>query len=270
MYTIDEIHMLSYEMLKEVNRICTKYDLEVFLDSGTLLGAVRHQDFIPWDDDIDVIVKRENYHRFVSALKRELDPRYEFVNYRDYNGLFFDFVPRIELKDSQLREITDEDKAYNNKQNKICIDIFILDDIPNNGFLYRLHLLSHKILYGLAMGHRYELDYSKYSFCQKLSVKFLSGIGKHISLQRIFRWHERWSARHHAPKYSRYMVSNHTLMAIDFVFQKEWYSSSVRLPIRDTEFLCPGGWDAILTLFYGDYMTPPPLEERVPQHASIS
>ena len=77
--TIQEHQQCSLKILLEVDRICRKHDIPYFLTNGTLLGAVRHKGFIPWDDDADVGMFRPDYERFVSIVQQELQPPYEFV-----------------------------------------------------------------------------------------------------------------------------------------------------------------------------------------------
>ena len=77
---IEEIKKLSYNILKEFKRICEKYDLHYWLSYGTLLGAVRHKGFIPWDDDIDVCMPRADYMKFIEVFSKETDSRYEIIS----------------------------------------------------------------------------------------------------------------------------------------------------------------------------------------------
>lgn len=266
MNTIDLIHKVDLELLKEMDRICKKNHITYFLESGTLLGAVRHQGFIPWDDDVDVLIKREDYVRFFEACKRELNPKYDIVFPDELNGYFWDFIPRIIIKNSQLKNPTDEDRAYDNKQNRVALDIFILDATSGNFPGQKIHALRHVFVYGLAMGHRYKIDYKKYSFGIKVVVFLLSHLGRLFSLETIFKWQQRISLKYHKKNTGYCMGSNYILKEIGYVYKKEWYQETVRLPFENACFDCPGGWDGILTVLYGDYMKLPEERRRKFEH----
>ena len=92
MEKLEKIHSVLFDMLREIASLCDKYEIEYFLDSGTLLGAVRHQDFIPWDDDADIAMKRSEYEKFLKVAD-ELPKPYLLIQPQDYGGYFFDFAP---------------------------------------------------------------------------------------------------------------------------------------------------------------------------------
>lgn len=99
-YDLTETHEVSLKMLKEIDRICRKYKIKYMLDAGTLLGAVRHQGFIPWDDDADVVMTRKNYDAFMKVVKRELPDTMELLLPSDFQKgrAFFDFTARFIIK----------------------------------------------------------------------------------------------------------------------------------------------------------------------------
>ena len=109
--TLRKLQMTELEMLKEVDRICRKYNIKYSLDGGTLLGAIRHDGFIPWDDDADVVMLRPEYKRFYHACKRELDT--------------------IFLREGQ---------EHGNWNQSVFIDIFVYDHVPDHYIFRRLHL----------------------------------------------------------------------------------------------------------------------------------
>ena len=96
-FDLSRVHEVNLKMLKEIDRICRKHGIQYALDSGTLLGAIRHQGFIPWDDDVDVMFTRKNYEKFARVARRELPPGMSFVEPNEYHDgtAFYDFVPRL-------------------------------------------------------------------------------------------------------------------------------------------------------------------------------
>ncbi|MBO5416006.1 MAG: LicD family protein [Clostridia bacterium] len=265
MEQLERVHKILFDTLKAVKNLCEKYDIQYNLDGGTLLGAVRHKDFIPWDDDADITMKRDEYIKFI-AVAHELPAPYKFVRPDEYGGYFFDFVPRVLNMDEPLREETPEDTAQNNYQNRVAVDIFVLEDAPASKLSTRVAILRQKILYGYGMAHRYPTTVREHSFVDKLKIGVLKTIGKTMSLEKIFKKHEKSSTKHHGKAGEYYFSSNAIMKEVDILFKREAYAKSVMLPLGDELFSCPADWDHVLTSFYGDYMTPPKEEDRRPMH----
>ena len=105
-YDMSRVHQANLTILKEIDRICRKYNIKYMLDAGTLIGAVRHKGFIPWDDDADVAFTRNQYDAFMKVVKRELPQGLELVepdSFRNGKG-FYDFTARIIYKNSRCHE----------------------------------------------------------------------------------------------------------------------------------------------------------------------
>ena len=96
-YDMSRVHEANLTILKEIDRICRKYNIRYMLDAGTLIGAVRHKGFIPWDDDADVASTRNQYEAFMKVAPRELPDTMELLEPDSYRGgkAFYDFTPRI-------------------------------------------------------------------------------------------------------------------------------------------------------------------------------
>ena len=169
-YDMTKVHEANLKILKELDRICRKYKLRYALDAGTLIGAVRHKGFIPWDDDADVVLIRSQYEALKKVIKRELPDTMELLEPDSYRGgrAFYDFTPRIIYKNSQVHPDSDRMDYYEGKLNHLWVDLFILDKLPEGKLASEMTRFIHKAIYGLAMGHRHDLDYSRYSLLHKI------------------------------------------------------------------------------------------------------
>lgn len=270
-YDLTRVHETNLKILKEIDRICRKYKIRYMLDAGTLLGAVRHKGFIPWDDDADVAFTRNNYEAFMKVVRRELPDTMELVmpwSYRDGKA-FYDFTARIIYKNSRTHEESEEMEFYGGKLNHLWVDLFTIDTLPENKADATLTLLMHKMIYGMAMGHRYHLDFSKYSLFHKLAVGGMSTVGKFVPLSVLFRLQRMTALKDHKKKSQKLYYSNYQPDYLYVTLQKEWCEDIVDLEFCDTKLMASSHWDEVLTWIYGDYMKLPPEENRVPSHSTI-
>ncbi len=271
MYDMTEVHKANLAVLKEIDRICRKHQLAYLLDAGTLLGAVRHQGFIPWDDDADVAMTRENFDAFLKAAPGELPKEMEMVLPGQFHGGrgFYDFTPRIIYKNSRTHAEDEEMAFYDGKLNHLWVDIFVLDGLPDS----RLGAAAAKglqtVIYGLAMGHRFRLDYEKYPPAQRLAVRILAGTGRLLPLPWIMRLQRACAKMTRTKKTERLYYSNYQPDYLYVTLKRQWSEETEDLPFEDTVLMCPAGWHEVLTLVYGDYRKLPPKEERKPSHSTV-
>ncbi len=270
-YDLTAVHQANLKMLKEIDRICRKYHIQYMLDAGTLLGAVRHKGFIPWDDDADVVFTRENYERFARVVRKELPEGLEFLEPRQLGDgdAFYDFTPRILYLDSQTHESGEEMAFYGGKLNHLWVDLFIQDTLPENVLAARFTKLLQVGIYGLAMGHRYRLDYSKYSLAGKAVVACLATVGRWIPMKNIRRMQRAVAVKDNKSTSRLRYYSNYQPDFLYVTVEKAWCDEVVDLPFEDTLLMAPKGWHEVLTWIYGDYRKLPPKEKRVPAHSSI-
>ena len=270
-YDLTKVHQANLDILKEIDRICRKYKIKYLLDAGTLLGAVRHRGFIPWDDDADVAFTRANYDAFMKVVKRELPKGMTLVEPKDLRGgkAFFDFTARIIYDNSQVHEDTREMQYYEGKLNHLWVDLFTIDELPENKISSTFTLLLHTIIYGLAMGHRSHLDFKKYKLTDKICVGLLAAVGKLIPMKVIRYLQYKNAVKDRKGKSRLRYYSNYQPDYLYVTLKKEWCEETVDLPFEDTKLMCPKGWHEVLTWVYGDYMTLPPKEKQVPTHSSM-
>lgn len=268
--TLAAVHQASLSILKEIDRICRKYGISYMMDSGTLLGAVRHGGFIPWDDDADVAFTRENYERFARVVQKELPDGMRFLEPKNLGRrVFFDFTPRILYLNSQTHEDDGLMKFYGGKLNHLWVDVFILDELPQNRLAASWTKLLHTVIYGLAMGHRYRLDYSKYGRAGRMAVRVLACAGRRIPMKVLYRWQRNVALKDRKGKGSLLYYSNYQPDFLRVTVEKAWSGRSVDMPFEDTVLMAPADSHQVLTQIYGDYMELPPVEKRVPTHSNI-
>ncbi len=271
-YGMLALQKVNLYILQEIDRICKKYKINYTLDSGTLLGAIRHGGFIPWDDDADIAMTRSNFEAFRRIVKRELSDKLEFIMPNEFkNGkVFYDFTPRIIYKPSARHKKNDKRDPYEGKLNHLWVDIFIIDKLPKSKPLQRLTLFSQKLIYLFSMGHRKKLDLKKYKGSMKIVVSVFSIIGKIISMKYLFKLQDRLSKLFYkSRKSSTLYYSNYQPDYIDIKVNKDWYEKYLNIKFEDTVLSIIDEYDSVLQLVYGDYMTPPPKADRVPTHGSM-
>lgn len=270
-YDMSRVHEANLKILKEIDRICRKYKIKYGLDAGTLIGAVRGHGFIPWDDDADVAFTRSQYEAFRKVAARELPPGMELLDPASYRGgkAFYDFTPRIIYKNSRCHQDTPEMAYYEGKLNHLWVDLFIIDRLPESRLLAGCTRFLQKAVYGLAMGHRYKLDFQKYSSLNKLFVGGLAAVGRIVPMKAIFAAQRTISLmnRHSGGELCYY--SNYQPDYLYVTVHRDWCSQAEDIEFEDTRLMVPGGWHQVLTEVYGDYMQPPPEDEQVPTHSSL-
>ena len=127
-YTISEIQKIDLELLKQFLKICDKHNLKYYIIGGTLLGAIRHKNFIPWDDDIDVAMPRKDFDIFLKVANNELKDNYKLSTYFNNKEHRY-YLPKLVDLNTTIME-----KRYEkiNKETHVFIDIFPIDGTPNN------------------------------------------------------------------------------------------------------------------------------------------
>ncbi|MDD6797602.1 MAG: LicD family protein [Clostridia bacterium] len=272
MYTIEDVHHYNDLMLAEVDRICRKHNITYFLDSGTLIGAIRHKGNIPWDDDVDITMPRSDYERFVKVCESgELSDGYEFVRPQDYGeNHFFDFIPHIAFTKSTIKPEDGEMAFYNGKQNHMLLDIFILDDISDSVIAQKWKVLRLQFLYMLSWAHRYRIDYSEYSPAQRVVVRIMSVIGKLFKQSSIEKKFTQIAKSGNGKGYGKMFSAYYPFDQIHFIYDKKWFEKTVRVPFDEYEFDAPSGYDNVLKTMFGNYMELPPAEKRVAEHYDVT
>ena len=269
-YGLQHVQEANLRILKEIHRICEKYRIPYSLDSGTLLGAIRHGGFIPWDDDADLCMTRNSFEAFRKVAARELPDGMRLLLPDSFeNGTrFYDFVPRVILESSR-RHLPDEESGfYGEKLNHLWVDIFILDRLPDAPAAAELLLARQKAVYLFSMGHRQKLDFQKYPGPLKLPIAGGSTAGKLVPMKSLFKAQNRLSLLYNKKKTARWYYSNYDPQYWHIRLEDDWVKEHIRIRFEDTVLEIPAHYDEVLKLVYGNYMELPPKEQRIPSHGS--
>ena len=222
------------------------------------------------DDDADVAFTRNQYEAFMKVAPRELPDTMELLEPDSYRGgkAFYDFTPRIIYKKSKCHEDSPEMQYYEGKLNHIWVDLFILDKLPASRAGAEFTRFLHKAVYGMAMGHRYKLDFGKYSLIHKIFVGGLAAAGRLVPMKLIFAMQKAAALKDRHSKGSLRYYSNYQPDYLYVTVDKSCCDQVEDSDFEDTRLMIPKGWHQILTEVYGNYMEMPPEDKRVPTHSS--
>jgi len=238
---IKEVQNKMLEIAKYIDKICRANDIEYFVFYGSLIGAIRHEGFIPWDDDFDIAMTYPNIVKFEKAMQEDNNSKYFFqtpFTDKEYNR------PFAKVRDSETTFIQKGNELSSMNQG-VYIDVFLLIEYPKSKFGRIL------LKYNRAMAMKPYLNMIHNKWLDKYANFKLKMLGK----EKMFK------------KYYNKIVKNQNKKADNYIdifieTYAEWiYSKEMLEPIshkfEDTEFLIPKEYDEMLKMIYGDYMQMP-------------
>ena len=257
--TKNKLRQVQLQILDEIVRICNENNLRYCLTGGTCLGAVRHKGFIPWDDDVDVIMPRSDFNRFTDETSTKNDSDF-FLDYYMTNPKYGRCFAKYCKKNTLFIE-------SNGLKQSIFVDIFVQDKVPGPEFTStsKLPTFIHK-LDAITTIRREGLRGRDYI------TKVVYWLTRWMPVKWFFKWEtklmtrfENTDAKYYLNYGSPYNLVKETIPISEF----EPYSQK---EFEGKMYNVPRNWDLYLTRIYGDYMTLPPVEKRVthyPQYISF-
>lgn len=254
------------QMMKDIHFVCEKHSLTYFLGGGSCLGAVRHKGFIPWDDDIDVIMPREDYDKFPALLNAEFPEKYFYEEIRINEKYDANFM-KVRLKGSVCREIFESDP----ENAGIFIDINPLENVYDNSFLRKLHGYTCELLLLICSCVRLKNNAplirpfitDKKQFAVIERKLRLAKLLSFFSLRKWLLITEKIMSSCKNINSSFVSIPTGRKHYFGEMQPRETFEKAVLTDFEDTEFYIMCGYESYLTGLFGeDYMTPPPESSR--------
>lgn len=248
-----KVWAIQIEMVQKLLDVCKRNNLKIWADGGTLLGAVREHGYIPWDDDIDMLMFRGDYDKLLSIATREFKSPFFFQSYKTDKNYF--------RGHSQLRyEGTTcilQGEEFCDFHQGVFIDIFVYDSIPDildSEWEWRVKRADTIMWLLFDYSHRHAIlnpSYLAKRLYHYIYLKILNPLKLYEECENLFRYYKfEDNSRVFCPMFNRNILKT-------AVKQKEWYASTIYMPFEDFEMPVPCGYHHVLTTQYGNnYMIP--------------
>lgn len=256
---LKEIHKKELEILEVFAQLCDKLNLKYTLSSGTLLGAVRHKGFIPWDDDVDVAMPREDYEILIKEANKHLPEGYFLEHFSTEKNCYNYYA---KLKDSNTTWIEDVTGIMPSTNQGMYVDIFPIDRFTNPKDLkkFRKKTLFYNRLRTFYFPHN-----KRGSFINKCIALFVfCPLARIIGLNKINRMHDKLMQSFGNGNYT----TADTLVN-DSVTDYKVFEEYTTIEFEGKQFRCIKDYDTYLKFLYNDYMTIPPKEKQLTHFVSI-
>ena len=259
---ITELKTIELDLLKKVHAFCKERGIRCYLSGGTMLGAVRHKGFIPWDDDVDVMMPRPDYERFCREFSAPDASVHTFKNDPDY------FLPFAKVYDDRTILVEDRDPKG---RSAVGVDVFPIDGLADRDTHPEKLLRAQRRCYAFLSLRRAPPLFRRRSLRKQLA----HWLGAPLRLVPSF---VRKALARRALRRLDGVVSSLDFDSAPFAGVVVWgyglgevipqagFASGVEIPFEDGSFFAMAGWKDYLSGLYGDYMTPPPPEKRVTHH----
>ena len=260
---LERVHEILMQQILVVDEICKRNNIKYFLGGGTLLGAIRHHGFIPWDDDVDIMMLREDYDRFLSVLDREL-PEGIFVQLPDTEKL--NHQPFLKLRIDDTKFSTEFTSKFPKMHNGIFIDILAQDATAPSAAGRKLHIFETRIIRSMVFN---KWGGTRISYGRSRAVNGLVNAGKDILPMKLLERNMFRTFRKYQGRKTGYLYDSMGRNLGRGEFPAEYLDKVIYTDFEGYKLPVPERYDEYLTWLYGDYMKEVPVSERHISHSIV-
>ena len=250
-------------LLKEFDAICRKHDITYYLEGGSLLGAVRHKGFLPWDDDVDLGIPREAYERLLTQISQHLPQNLELRTYQDETDHHYYFARIVDTR-YQIRRMGSLEERLEN----LWVDLFPLDGMPNGAVSrawHQLRLSWVRLKFHLSCFEKVNIKRPGRPLAERMVIKLAqwTKMGSWLNTRKQLDQLDVLLKKY--PLETSDWVINfmgQTSFKFNELFPKAVYGKKTLYPFEDMNLVGPEQYDVYLKSLYGDYMTPPKEADR--------
>lgn len=250
---LKQIQSVQQELIREVARICRKCNIHFNMVGGTMLGAIRHKGYIPWDDDADIGFLRTEYEKFRKACKTELNhEKYYMQDLRDTKGYRWGYG-KLRRKDTEFIRLDQEFMPF---EQGIFIDLMPVDNVPDKGLSKRVHFFRcflYRKLFWSEVGSRAEKNLWK-----RAAYKLM----RKIPMKLIIKSYQRFIDTCQKEKTQLVRILTFPTPKGIYGYERRWYTQLSEYPFGNMNLPGARDYDGYLKVKYGNYMELPPEEKR--------
>ena len=251
-----EVQDIIWGIMNDIKPIIIENHFTYYMLGGTLLGAIRHKGFIPWDDDIDIGMPRSDYEEFLKTVPSKLPSYLQLNTYWDDSSHHYYFSRIVDTRHELKRT-----GSIVERNEDVWIDIFPLDGMPDNALIRRIHML--RLLYARARYHiatfdKVNIKRPNRPLSERLIIWLVmhTGIGTHSDARK---WLDKIDTllKQYSIEDTGWVCNFMGQYKFKEMFPKSWYGTGTAYEFEDSTMVGPTEYDKVLTQQYGDYMTPP-------------
>lgn len=250
---LKQIQEIQQDLICEVARICKKCGIHFNMVGGTMLGAVRHKGYIPWDDDADIGFLRKEYEKFREACKTELNhEKYYMQDLRDTEGYRWGYG-KLRRKDTEFVRLGQEFLPF---EKGISIDLMPFDNVPDQWLPRKIHFFCcflYRKFFWSEVGSRTE---------KKVGIRIIYQIMRFVPMKMLIKSYQHFIDAGQRKKTKLVRILTFPTPKGVYGYERKWYTDLSKYQFETMQLPGAHDYDSYLRIKYGDYMELPPMEKR--------